>query len=55
MDKPFEFKSTKPDARVMIFQVIVVSLTSFILSSHMAIAILFMIMLILMISHNYEG
>lgn len=54
MDKPLEFKSTKPDARVMIFQVIVVSLVSFILSSHVAIAILFIIMLILMFFHNMK-
>jgi energy-coupling factor transport system permease protein len=54
MDKPLEFKSIKPDARVMIFQVIVVSLVSFILSSHMPIAILIIIMFILMIFHNMK-
>lgn len=54
MEKPLEFKSTKPDGRVMIFQVVLVSLVSFILSSHMGISILFIIMLILMISNNMK-
>jgi len=54
MEKPLEFKSTKPDGRVMIFQVVLISLVSFILSSHMGISILFIIMLILMISNNMK-
>ncbi len=54
MKKLLEFRATKPDGRVMIFQIVLVSLVSFILSSHKGIAILFIMMLFLMIFNNMK-
>lgn len=54
MEKVLTFKSMKPDARVMILQVILVSLVSFVLSSLMGIGILFIFILSLMIFHDMK-